>query len=1006
MAQLPMMRAPWAPPPPPPPSQSAAASQPLGVGGVGVGVGVGAGAGVGVSSSAVVIVDASAMESVSFSSLLSRVLSSGRQSGSGSPSALGASSSRVGASSLVVDAGNEFALLIMRALASSSSSSSSSSSAAAAKSGAGPPQLAVTPTPTATNSSGGSKPMSIDKVAPGRMGNVVAASHRPMRAPWATAAPTPTTRMAAGAGAAAATTKPTISRSSSIPPEKVVIAAADRITAQMLQPGVDANASMRGALALCWLYHECPQARAALRARIGAALLPLSSSDARPRPGHAALLTVAGAVLRGVKAPLPPCVLAFVSDVLLPLHRTNAVDNASDPPTPALATIQESLATLCLAPCLELHPPLLADCLRSVAAAAARGAPSTKEVLLLREAQALVEFAPPAARKGRLAKAALSELLPHVTSAMQSDHFAVAERALRVLGSHAVLALVLEVRADAYPKLLPAVLPSDASTHWSRDVAAARLGAAEALLDADSKMFHQASDAVFGIRGGAAWAKAELDKLRERSDLAVNVPPTSSAAAAAGASSSATVALSGYDANLLFQDLVFHDVLGAGAFATVHRVRRVVKGASPSTWPWFAVKHVKTDRLAEPGVANAVRRELAVLASLGDCAGVARLVARFRFEGGAYLVLELAENGDVHTHIVSRGGLGLVAGTFVVASVSYALGFVHRRGYVYGDLKPENVLVTSTGHVKLTDFGAARPCTADAHSAVLAFSNVLAALSEGDYRVKHGLREVQAGDANFSNDADDGEAPVEDDDRVEGTVLYLSPEIVRGAVPSPLSDSWALGALARFVFVGIPLFADAADPLAAIASLDATQFPASLCPIEVAGAGPNGSASRAPADVEELVCALMAVNPSERMSAEQAAVHGALTSAHGDVSELWDRAAPALLRQPPRNNDGAPSRVATWARRQSSVAWRVGGGANDAAASLASASARDGAAPSSDLNALGRSIAETALERGASFLPGGGGGGGGGFGVLPPAPVPSRLSSMKSGEEMTKVMEE
>ena len=49
----------------------------------------------------------------------------------------------------------------------------------------------------------------------------------------------------------------------------------------------------------------------------------------------------------------------------------------------------------------------------------------------------------------------------------------------------------------------------------------------------------------------------------------------------------------------------------------------------------YAVKHVPTDRLAEPGVAAAVRRELAVLAAVAACPGVARLAASFRFEGGA-----------------------------------------------------------------------------------------------------------------------------------------------------------------------------------------------------------------------------------------------------------------------------------------------------------------------------------------------------------------------------------
>ena len=41
----------------------------------------------------------------------------------------------------------------------------------------------------------------------------------------------------------------------------------------------------------------------------------------------------------------------------------------------------------------------------------------------------------------------------------------------------------------------------------------------------------------------------------------------------------------------------------------------------------------------------------------------------------------------------------------------YGLDFLHANNVVHGDLRPENVLVTSAGQVKIADFGLARICT-------------------------------------------------------------------------------------------------------------------------------------------------------------------------------------------------------------------------------------------------------------------------------------------------------
>jgi serine/threonine protein kinase len=74
--------------------------------------------------------------------------------------------------------------------------------------------------------------------------------------------------------------------------------------------------------------------------------------------------------------------------------------------------------------------------------------------------------------------------------------------------------------------------------------------------------------------------------------------------------------------------------------------------------------------------------------------------------------------------VLQRGALDETLARFVVGEVCAALLSVHELGLAFNDLKPENVLVTEVGHVKLADFGACRAVTSGGE-ALLARGNVL-----------------------------------------------------------------------------------------------------------------------------------------------------------------------------------------------------------------------------------------------------------------------------------------
>ena len=71
------------------------------------------------------------------------------------------------------------------------------------------------------------------------------------------------------------------------------------------------------------------------------------------------------------------------------------------------------------------------------------------------------------------------------------------------------------------------------------------------------------------------------------------------------------------------------------------------------------------------------------------------------------MVLDLADCGDLHGALVNAPNLRLPEDRvrFYVAEMILALGYLHQRGLIYRDLKPQNVLLNADGHVQLVDLG-------------------------------------------------------------------------------------------------------------------------------------------------------------------------------------------------------------------------------------------------------------------------------------------------------------
>lgn len=144
-------------------------------------------------------------------------------------------------------------------------------------------------------------------------------------------------------------------------------------------------------------------------------------------------------------------------------------------------------------------------------------------------------------------------------------------------------------------------------------------------------------------------------------------------------------------------------VVGVGGMGAVYLAARA-DGAFERD---VAVKVLHATPGARVDLTERFRVERQILASLVH-SGIAQLLDGGVMEDGRpYLVMEYVDGAPIDVHC-SDGRLDLDARIRLIVEVAKTVEFAHRHMVVHRDLKPNNVLVTSEGGVKLLDFGIAK----------------------------------------------------------------------------------------------------------------------------------------------------------------------------------------------------------------------------------------------------------------------------------------------------------
>ncbi|XP_032239899.2 microtubule-associated serine/threonine-protein kinase 3 isoform X2 [Nematostella vectensis] len=216
------------------------------------------------------------------------------------------------------------------------------------------------------------------------------------------------------------------------------------------------------------------------------------------------------------------------------------------------------------------------------------------------------------------------------------------------------------------------------------------------------------------------------------------------------------------------EDFDYIKLISNGAFGAVYLVRH------KETQTRFAIKKINKHAMLHKNQVEQVFAERDIL-TFAENPFVVGLWCCFETKKHLCMVMEYVEGGDCASLLKNIGALPADLARMYFAETVLAVEYLHSYGIVHRDIKPDNLLITSLGHIKLTDFGLSK----------------IGLMNSTTRMYEHSL---------------DRDTKQFMDKQVFGTPDYLAPEVILRQGYGRAVDWWSMGIILYEFLMGVPPF--------------------------------------------------------------------------------------------------------------------------------------------------------------------------------------------------------